>query len=91
MKINDRPIFRGSNADTNKSESVRVSITRTKQRTDRKRLRDVVKNYICGKNCAHAIGSNNITEHLMVITEVEEVKVKALLDLECMRNYINPK
>jgi hypothetical protein len=50
-----------------------------------------VKNYIYGKNCAYAAGSNNITGYLIIITEIEEVKAKALLDSEYIENYINLK
>jgi hypothetical protein len=50
-----------------------------------------VKNYTYGENCAYAVGSNNITEYLVITTEVERVKAKALLDLGCMGNYINLK
>jgi hypothetical protein len=54
-------------------------------------VRNVIKNYTYGENCAHAAGSNNITGYLIIITEIEEVKAKVFLDLGCMRNYINLK
>jgi hypothetical protein len=50
-----------------------------------------VKDYTYGENCIYAAGSNNIIGYLIIIIEVEEVKAKALLDLGCMRNYINLK
>jgi hypothetical protein len=91
VEIDDQSIFRGNDASTNKSKNIRVSATRIKQRISRRRLRNVVKNYICGKSCAYAAGSNNITGYLVVITEVERVKTKALLDSEYIKNYINLK
>jgi hypothetical protein len=54
-------------------------------------VRNIVENYIYGKNCIYATGFNNITEYLVIITEIEGVKAKALLDLRYIRNYINPK
>jgi hypothetical protein len=50
-----------------------------------------VKDYICGENCAHAAESSNITGYLVIITEIEGVKVRALLDLKYIENYINLK
>jgi hypothetical protein len=91
IKINNWSIFRGNNVSTSKSESVRANVTRSGRRTGRKRLRNVVKNHTYGKNYAHATGSNNTIGHLIVITEVERIKVKALLDLGCIENYINLK
>jgi hypothetical protein len=54
-------------------------------------VRNIIKDYTYGKNCAYAAGSNNIIEHLMVIIKVEKIKAKALLDLRYIKNYINPK
>jgi hypothetical protein len=68
-----------------------MNVTRSEGRTGRRHIRNVIKNYIYGENCAHAVGSNNTIGYLVVIIKVEGVKVKALLDLEYIRNYINLK
>jgi hypothetical protein len=91
VKINNRLIFRGNNLDTDKNKSVKVSITRIRQRTGRRRLRNVIEDYIYNENCIHAAGSNNITGYLVIIIKVEGIRVKVLLDLGYMGNYINSK